>query len=482
MARDFSRFYILKRVEEMRSRLAQIKSSVQHIGCDFRNICQSHSLRRTTPPILYPKKFLTNFMQLIDIVEQDIRTMEIDGGDFGRISRKLNKIDGNLGFILHLLTSLQSLHDQRISGLHTLTTIEFQPTLQSEYSLINKVYNAVDALSYELMWNIFGEEQVMKMKYVPLSSFGEAYTMLSPLRSIPGSLITIPYHDCFRARFWSGVAHEVAHSMTAHCKILNEPLYECASNELGALMDILFFNVKSSSLEKQVNAMHYASYQIDELTSDIISAYVCGPSSLFSAISMIGFPGRRRATFFESLQETSHPPIEVRANGMLSILKELDIPSIFPNLNEIMDGASLFLNSKNIISLDPDEDELYGEEAFEIDKTHFLPVIDDYNQMAVDFAIEIKKTLDGKMKPFDKSSWAESIKAINAGSLDKLSPIQLMNAAWLFRLNRNLDDSTLPVHMYLDNRKAESKFFETLVHQMYQFYSDKVVNMTSRYD
>jgi hypothetical protein len=452
----------MKRIEELRSRLAQIETSLLHIDINIRQIYESYDAKKITPPILYPRILFEEVRNWIDSMKLGIN--EIDPSNYREISKKLEGLSTDMKYAMDFLSNLQYLHDQRVSGLHNLKTIEYQPTLQSEYSMLNKVYNAVDALSYELTCNIFGNERVNEMKYIPVSLFSGSYaTQYFTRTTTPSSIITIPYYDCFRARFWTGLAHEIAHSWIALSLQENKSLAKYIDKEANKLRKILFSDVSDPVMKYVLK--YNLSLQLVELVSDFISAYVCGPASIFAAFTMLNVTSQVDANAINNiLRESTHPPIEIRISGMQKILELLNLPSSYQHLDDAVSGAKLFLYGRHIL------------------EENFSSQIFDYREEVDIFASKIEATLRRKkMVPFDNEKWNAVIDSIEDGAMDSLTPIQLMNAIWFRRLEKNVCDCNLDIEDFLCKRRDEKKLFEMTVHHMYRYYED-IVKRTSEYD
>jgi len=470
---DFGKIFILKRIEEQRSRLALIKSTFLHLAQNLKTIQRACVSKKLIPPILYSDLVFREFAERIDQLEINLERISINS-DYGTIARQHRSLSSSIRGLMDTLARFQQLHDQRISGLHALKTIEYQPTLQSEYSLIGKVYNAVDALSYELMENCFGEKWIKEKQYVPLSLFGLEYSMLPLSETGPSCLITVPYYDCFRARFWPGLAHEVAHTMVES----NGPLLKCMKYELYDLVDVLVYEFKDQE-DAQRTVENYIYPQIVEVVCDIVSTYLCGPASLFSGSTMLNFSSRLGYhTFYDAIRYSTHPPIEVRMTAMRKVLDLLNVSSSYSSSEIILNGFQTFLEGKNIVPQDQIQEFIggYSEESFLFDHTNLPGLIFDYKKAIELFTSSVVGVLkDSNLVPFNGEKWKDVTNTIKHGSLNGLNPIQLMNVAWVVRLEKIVGDSNLEKKPFLDKRKSEMKLFEMLVHNMYRYYEREVV-------
>jgi hypothetical protein len=488
---NFRNNYLTERAEEQRSKLAQIKSSLQHLSQNIDAIQTTYNSISISPPILYSNRIFIKNVRLIDKLTKLLKKINIDS-DYETLilnDKILIKCENNL---ICALIGFQQLHDQRISGLHSMKSIEFQHILQSEYNFIGKVYNAVDALSYNLMENCFGKKWIRKTHYTPVSLFGLNYAMLPleyallpPLKGSlelrfeitgPGSLIIIPYYDCFRARFWPSLAHEVGHIAVALAKDHFPLLYMRKEAEIYYLKKIFSNNTDDSLLSiyiwnnKSLN--YYISMQLGEIISDIVSAYICGPASFFSASTLLQLSNWSLADdFFVSILQNNHPPIEIRLTAMLKTLELLEIPSCNLTFAEVAEGTQKSL--KNIKSINQNGSE-----------TPFGKQIYSYNEEIAKFAEKVVLDLrNEKLVPFNGEKWIEINESIKkTGSLDGLKPIELINIAWAARFKKTKCDCTMDnEHMphtnkIFEKRQGEKKLFETLVHCMYSYYEKEVVN------
>lgn len=502
ISNDLSKVYILMRFEEQRSKLAQIGSTFQHINQNIKTIHNAFGSQGLSPPVLYSKPVFEEIAKIIYIVGKKLQNINA-ASDYEILAEKHLELSSFITKLMTSLTSLQQLQDQRISGMHDLKIVEYQPTLQSEYSVIGKVYNAVDALSYELMESCFGEKKVEEMQYVPASLFGCTYQMLPINLYRPGSfLIMVPYYDCFRSRFWPALAHETAHVMveTTIKSNLSIPLFDLMMNSESVLLESLMSNfgsddnksnhIKSNdkSIKNDENAViiraqEYLLPQIIEIVCDVVSAFICGPASFFTGSTFLSFTYRRvDLTLLESILFDRHPPIEIRLAAMRRVLESFHLSSIYPNLYELMNGTQSFFDG----SLELDESDIY-EQTYPIEnKTYDYSILPeflyDYNEntkLLTDSVVNILR--DRGLKPFDKDKWKNVIDNIENESFSDLTPIQLMNIAWMTRLKRDIDDRNRGEKEIFEKRKSERKLFETIVHYMYGYYEDRVVDKIMRY-
>jgi hypothetical protein len=477
---DFSRIYITERLEEQRSKLAQIRSSFLHLNQNIITFETAYSSSDLSTPILYSEQVFAKILDNIDGLNLLLREVNVSS-NYKTLVLYDQIMSSGINKLTDALTEFLHLQDQRISGLHTSKLVDFQPNLQSEYSFIGKVYNAVDALSYDLMESCVGENWIKKNQYVPISLFGKNYSML-PLEYAlvpkfvdgsllpykitgPGSLITIPYYDCFRARFWPSLAHEVGHIIMVLAR--------------AGYLEPQFFNDRIMAEKKRLNKMllhdlierekaiadEIINWHLAEFVSDIISVYICGPASFFSASELLSLSLRTQKNFFDSILSSRHPPIEIRLDVMKSVLELLKMPYYFYNFNRIAEGTQRSLNNVTYTNKKKV-------------RTSFEKRISDYDEEIKIFAQNLVFILkNSKFKPFNGERWEVIKNEINErGSLSNLSPIDLMNVAWAVRIEKDISDALqLDINQIYNKREHEEKFFETLVHHMYKYYELKLV-------
>ena len=79
-----------------------------------------------------------------------------------------------------------------------------------------------------------------------------------------------------------------------------------------------------------------------------------------------------------------------------------------------------------------------------------------------------------KVKPFSKKDMEYLIKiSENMSNFPKLTPVCLLNLAWLKRINKFRDDS-IELDEYYDLKRNESKTFELILNQMYNYYTTEI--------
>ena len=486
MGVDYEKTFIFKRMEELRSRLSLIQTSYSHLENNFRNIWYKHIREGKTPPILYPQQFLKDVKSLLNQYEIELHRLIIYSNE-GYMAYRLRNLSSKINKMQTLLKQLQSIQDQRISGLHTLKFLEYQPILQSEYSLVNKVYNAVDALSFDIMCSIFGSTMVKNTKYTPLTLFGDRYMMLSPFYvDRPGTLISIPYSDCFRMRFWASLAHEIAHARVTISLQLKDKLGKHIIEKMTPPIIESLLSNQTKDTEEII--MDYNRLNINigevvsELTSDFIGTYVCGPASLFAGITMLdSLSLGNEKNFYDAARMCDHPPVEVRAAGMQQVLESTGVATVYPHFDDLMTGVNRFYHNRNKCQQENLSDD-YPKSQMDFDVFHLPSFIYDYIDAVNGTIPELLEVLEKmSLKEFNGDSWEGIVAKTGSGGFSELSPIELMNVVWLYCIDKDVKNSELSVPDFFFKRKTEEKIFEMMVNQMYGYYEKEVISIAKKY-
>ena len=431
-----SRFSIIERIEELRSRLSLIKSSFESFRLTVFAL-QKCIEKNQNPPLVYPIGVFKTLERIIDYLDLVMAVpLQIQRED--TIVEFVNKFNAHLDSLTFELVNLQNLLEQRITSMGSPKLFEANPIAMIEYSGLNKVYNAVDGLTYELAEKILGEKWIRQKEYSPASLFSQIYAV-----TFLTHLITIPYIDCFRMRYWSLLAHEVAHiSIYEQHTLKKTPIYTLMQT-VGPIA--LWRNLRIDTLTAQS--------QLVELTCDCIGTYTCGPSIFFACSTLHPYlPFRYEC---ESIIIDSHPPFDARLYAMAKILERLGI--LRDNrLRDIVDNTLGFLLEK--------ESRLTPECARFVNR---------YCELASDYADIIMNLLPRfGVKKFERRDWDSIISGKTP--FKKLSPIQVLNLAWYKRILTSERDFSGNFEEFFERKQKETKLFEHAVDQMYSYYLEKI--------
>jgi len=201
--------YSKERIEELRSRISLLECSLLTLKQDFWTNFDLYLDKGQTPPYIFP---LSTFQNLNSFLV-DLKTIceHVDPDFIPATIAKCVFLDRCTSDVLRELIKLQNVLAQRICSLGTMKLVEYQQILQIEYGTINKAYNAVDALSFELVERTLGSDWILNYGYAPISLFdSRGYEI-----NIYSNVVSVPYYDSFRARFWPALAHETAHILVS---------------------------------------------------------------------------------------------------------------------------------------------------------------------------------------------------------------------------------------------------------------------------
>jgi len=440
-----SKCYARERVEELRSRISLLKSTVTSLKQNYWNIFKKCTSSKHSPPYLFPT---STFNRLEETLAQFSLEVNPDYEQYTLVLR-LNEIDFLCRAILVEQDKLQDALNQRICGLGSMKLLEYQPVLQVESGMLQKVYCAIDAVVFDLIKTILGTDWMQEEKYVPISLLNSqtgGYTVH------PVSLLfSAPYHDSFRARFWPALSHEVSHILFLRLSKIPGSFLANVLRGCNELQNIL--SPYAPTDLQLINA------QISELTSDIISCYVCPPSYLSAAINLaIPVDVPNSPPLHQVYPRHTHPPLDPRLAAMEVVLDSTGILDASGLVKKMVEGVNSFLSRKNLALPNADSYQL----------------ISNYIEFAIRYAQRILPLLHQiGLNAFDGDQWNTCVDSFFNQQYD-LSPTQFLCVDWVKRLRQIKNDCTLSLQDFFGERKREPKIFEHMVHNLYNCYEDMV--------
>jgi hypothetical protein len=445
--------YSRERIEELRSRISLLSCSLEMIRQDYWAIFHTFFIQNKTPPFVYPRSAFERLNSLIEDLETISEHVNPDA--LPDTVYRCFVLDVETTRVLDELARLQNVLAQRISSLGTMKLLEFQEILQIEYGIISKAYNAVDALTFELVEKILGPSWITDNSYTPISLFdsiGYAIDLYS-------NIISVPYYDSFRARFWPALAHEVAHILVNILAAQEGPFRAAMLDGVSRLLEILEYRFDSPE------GREIASLQLTELTCDVIAAYAC-PASVLSACAILSLPFEEEdaeGALKEAFKELSHPPSDVRIALMRKVLEKTGILEADSNIVNFLDGVAAFMAGKNFSLLTPSSHEFINE---------YSEFAKNYSQEVVDLLPEVG------VHAFKKDNWSVVRDAFEHPSETKLSPIELICLDWIKRMKTTKNDGHLSLQDFFRKRKNETKIYEQMVNSMYDYYERSIAMKT----
>jgi hypothetical protein len=358
---------------------------------------------------------------------------------------KTDYISARIDNIQYELLRVQNVFLQRVSGIGVMRLAEFQPIQQIEFGTITKAYNAVDALTFDLVKNALGKEWIEKEKFAPIGLFDNEYMITNT-----SYIISVPYSDSFRSRFWAALAHEVAHIAVNSNMDSNKAFEDLMVGGATGIMDIL--RIGNNDLLGQ----EIAKVQMAEIASDAIAACICPPSYLTGAY-YIDMMVDRGFSIKETAEHSTHPPTDARLLCMQEVLKRNGVLNADSRFKLLSGQITKVLKHKNGILV-----------SLESDKT-----LRAYNKLALDFVEDLFAMLGQlNIKSMSGDRWA----AIANGDIEenKLTPIDLVCLTWIKRMNVTRGDGNLPMNAYYQKRRFETKIFEVVIKLMYEYYRETI--------
>lgn len=435
---------VRERAEEIRSRLAVLECTLTDLKRDFYVVFDKFYSRGMSPPLLFPVSTFLRFGSLIGDIKREIEDFDPES-EIATIANRLNQWNTRTENLLSEISRLQNVLNQRTAGLGKPKIFEYQQGCEVEYASLSKAYIAADIFTFELVKRILGSEWIRKEKYVPICLFDDRGYMIN----LYSYVISIPFFDNFRSRFWPVLAHEVAHI-----------LVDKQAREFGPLQRIM-----RAGQDWMVDVLgltpYYAALQIAELSCDIIATYVC-PTSFTSALenNSLYVPLESPSGLSNVFRfQASHPPTDARLSAMEEVLTNEGMTACDPMLNNVCKAAETFFSMKNLTI-----------SSLSID------FIEQYNDFARMYAARVLRTLHTLgTKGFGVPDWQQSRQCFNDPKLDPQSPIHLLTLVWLKRLHTTLKEGQTDVKPFFLKRTKETKTFEYVVEQMYKYYEKEIV-------
>ena len=433
-----------ERAEEIRSRVSVLNHTLVDLEKDFYAVFDRYYSQAIPPPFLFPVATFRRLGRYNERIITELQSFNSDGNIFN-VSSKLNQWNGETHGLLCEINRLQNVLSQRTSGIGKAKIFERQAVCEVEYGNLSKAYTAVDVFTLELVKRTFGSDWIRENRYVPISLFDDRGYMIN----LYSYVISIPYYDNFRSRFWPILAHEVGHILVRAQAIKRGPLGEV----MLAGQEWLISELRLS--------LYNASLQIAELTSDIISAYICPTSFLvgLECNSMVLPLETQRGLVVDYRFQHSHPPADSRLTAMEKVLELQGLFDCDERLAEINRSAKVFFSRKNL-TLDPTSFDLIE------DYDNFAK---EYSELVLDYLPQIG------VQGFDRNDWETGMHLFTNPKEESPSPIHTLVLVWQKRLNKTKKEDRVDFEAFCRNRQDETKTFEFAVEQMYKYYESRIV-------
>ncbi|HYW01829.1 MAG TPA: hypothetical protein VE862_10175 [Candidatus Acidoferrum sp.] len=337
---------------------------------------------------------------------------------------------------------------QRIAGTGAMNVAQTHSISQLEQGTSIKSYQAVDALSFDLVERMLGSAWIRENKYVPFSVFD-----LFDYQIDPKSFIAcIPYHDSFRARFWAIMAHELAHVF----------VYESTQATRNIEIISLLWDFTEPLVDEFSMDFTTASRQLTELFSDIIGTYVCPATFVTSTVKLPYSTESDVDPLISRIQRSTHPPTDCRLAAMKEVLEGNGLLYADSVLDDYVDSSLKLFCRKNLTGLTPSSQD----------------VMEDYTELAKLVSQSLLEVLPHTtVKPMTTSDWQMTRKGLFC-ELD-LPPTFLVNLAWIKRLECIRRDSNHDFRAYSESRKRETQFLENIINSAQKYYTERIASRVS---
>lgn len=449
--------YIRERAEELRSRVALMNSTLISLKQNFWTTYCYYLRKQTCPPFLFPVSTFRRLENRLTEISTEIERMEPDGR-INYLIIRLNLLHRASRDLLQEIVRLQNVLNQRMSGLGLMKLLEFQKFTQIEFGTISKSYCAVDALTVDLVRKTLGSNWIKNEKYIPISLFDYRGYMINTYSYI----ISIPYYDSFRSRFWASLSHEVAHMLVTSYADRPGTFRNTMKDARRQLMELYDY-----SEQELGGGAESTGIQVAELTSDIISVYVCPPAFLTAAM-IIKIPSELRPNaLIDRLRFSTHPPTDARIEAMKTVLERTQIISNNEDIQKVVDSVSSFFLRKNMSMLSNQSRSL-------------IIRLNDFARRYVQKILRILPQIG--VCPFTVEDLNSTKEAFYDFKNNDLSPIQLITFAWIKRLKVIKGDGQLYLRDYFRLRKIEPKLFDQIVDLLYKYYEEQIIPNTRGVD
>lgn len=435
---------IRERAEEIRSRLAVLDCTLEDLKRDFYNVFDKFYSRGISPPLLFPVSTFVRFNGIISDIKREVEDFDPEH-EISTIAHKLNEWNARTETLLSEISRLQNVLSQRTSGLGKPKIFEYQQGCEVEYASLSKAYIAADIFTFELVKRTLGKKWIKDEKYIPISLFDDRGYMIN----LYSYVISIPFYDNFRSRFWPVLAHEVAHI-----------LVDKQAREYGPLQRVML-DGQDWMIETLGLDPYNAALQIAELSCDIIATYVC-PTALISALenNSLYIPLESTAGLSNVIRfQASHPPTDSRLSAMEEVLEREGMIACDPILEDICRTGQIFFSMKNLtissISFD------------------FIEQYNDFARMYAGRALHVLPLLE--IQSFCCPDWQNARQSFDDPDMDPQSPIHLLALVWLKRLHAASKDGQTGARHFFSNRTNETKTFEYVVDQIYKYYEKEII-------
>lgn len=462
-----SELLLKERFESIRSQLTSLQSTISLLRQNFWTIYSNYSTNETVPPFIFPtitffrlEKSLENLIK----INLNINPTSDPAKTFVLQNQLTEEAESMLTVIVRLYTSLT----QRIAGTGLMNQIETHSISQFEQGTSIKSYQAVDALSYDLVHRILGKEWITKNAYVPFSIFDSEGYSINPVSFVA----TLPYPDTFRSRFWPVMAHEISHIL------IHNQVQDFSKSGLQTvrspktLGELLFYSIEELlyilKLKNTPNNRDIVISHLTELFCDVIATYTCPILFVTGSLNLPHYLETRDVNLIRVLQTTTHPPSDSRLFAMKAVLDKNGILKNDKLLSDYVASALSLNETKNT--------KLMSFESYALLK--------EYNRFSYGLS---EKILDFLKKSsiigIKHSEWSK----LQSASSDLIgqTPTMAMNILWQKRLKAISYDKNKDMMQYYISRHNEFQLLENFINSAYQYYVDNIfpkVKQRGRYD
>jgi hypothetical protein len=448
----------LETIEAIQSKFRYAESELEYLGQSL----ESHWKNNKASSLVFVQSYVLN--QLVDLKN---RTKDQLGILLNWESYCLDSlidmqvVDEAVDDLLAEIRGFANLINQRVIGIELEDPYYFSPSF--EVSSMQKVFSAVDILTFSYFQDIMGEAWLDNERCFPMCFFcDEATYSINAVSKI----VRIPVYDGYRCRFWPQLAHEVAHIK----------LREMWGNKYENTPSVIH-NLAVDVWQNLEVLPQNAITQIRELCCDWIATLIAGPAYTLAMLTSFGKPESRRIAYsYKNVM--SHPPNDVRNLASSKILEAngLSVLNIIDQVQQEKDSSIRESARTLSASVDPADRSkaAYMSEDWKFLKIYKELISEDFSRINSQLASYFQND-----KLYNASDWEDAkkcFKSLTNNEAVETSPVQILNAAWLKRdyssqlyLGSQHGENT--VRSFRNYHKYETKLYGPIVESLLRYSS-----------
>src|SRR3972149_11586454 len=127
-------FYVKERIEELRSRISLVESSLKTIDQDFWVAFSSAMQKNICPPLLYPSSTFSRLTVFVNRLKASLFLTNLTASP--SLLKRLDDMDNESMGLLTEIVRLQNVLSQRTAGTGLDKLLEYKSGFQSEFCIL----------------------------------------------------------------------------------------------------------------------------------------------------------------------------------------------------------------------------------------------------------------------------------------------------------------------------------------------------------